>query len=319
MKRWMDPPESVPRFTVNQRVQHGMSILIGIALVVSAVVSVLTRSPAWIASHRYAGIAACGFFSFHVAYLVLIGIRHDVSAEHVAFLPFGREWEYLAWKSGRDNPVGKYEPAEKGDYLAILVLSLLVLATGVLLSWPSALGIPGRAAMEWTRVIHAAMAAAWVLHVFGNHAAHRWFASPREFRKSIYTGKVPLGLAERRSGWVAELERQRILIPIPEEAVPEDAAQSRQVRDFLEEGNRQAREGRYAEASAAFEEALRLLPDYAQARFNLAIARMKEGRNDLAEEQFRLFITSDPFNPMASRAKELMDSIRRQADGKGSR
>ena len=44
---------------------------------------------------------------------------------------------------------------------------------------------------------------------------------------------------------------------------------------------------------------------------------MKEGRNDLAEEQFRLFIASDPFNTMAIRAKELMDAIRQGSGGRG--
>lgn len=293
-------------------------MLIGIVLVISAVASILTRGPAWIAFHRYSGMGACGFLAFHLAYLVLVGIRHDVAAEHVAFLPSGREWTSFRRGPGRDDPVGKYAPAEKGDYLAVLVLSLFVVATGVLLCWPSNLGMPGRAALGWARTIHAAFAAAWVLHILGNHAAARWFASVPEFRRSIYTGNVPLALAEARAGWVAELERMKILIPIPQEAVAEDTVQSQQVRDLLEEGNRMARQGRYAEASAAFEEALRLLPGYSQARFNLAIARMKEGRNDLAEEQFRLFIASDPFNPMTSRARELMDSIRREPDGTGS-
>ena len=317
MTRWMDPPESVPRFSVNQRIQHGLAVAIGLALVITAVASVVTRSPASVASHRYAGMAACGFFAFHVAYLVLTGIRHDVSAEHVAFLPVGWEWECLQRGSWRDRPVGKYEPGEKGDYLAILLLSILLVGTGVALCWPSNLGIPGRAALGWTRTVHAAIAAAWLLHVCGNHAAARWFDAPPEFRKSVYTGKVPRRLAEKRPGWIAELERNRILIPVPREAVAEDEVQSRQVRDYLEEGNRLARDGRYAEASASFEEALRLFPDYSQARFNLGISRMKEGRNDLAEEQFRLFIASDPFNTMAIRAKELMDAIHRGSGGRG--
>lgn len=70
-----------------------------------------------------------------------------------------------------------------------------------------------------------------------------------------------------------------------------------------------AQKGLYAEACAAFEEALLLFPDYSQARFNLAVARMREGRSDLAAEQFRMFIQSDPFNPMASKAKELLETI----------
>lgn len=310
--RWMDPPESVPRFSVNQRVQHGIASLLGLLLVASAVGSILTRNPGWIAFHRYAGMAACALFALHLGYLVLIGIRHDVSVEQVAFLPFGREWKILTGRAAGNHPVGKYAPEEKGDYLAILALSVLVVSTGIFLSWPYRLGIPGRVAFGWLRTVHAAISAAWVFHIAANHFSARWLESPREFRRSILLGKVPLSLAEDRSSWIEDLVRMKVLIPVPQEGVREDAVQSRQVRDLLEEGNRQAREGMFAEASAAFEEALRLLPDYSQARFNLAISRMKEGKDDLAEEQFRLFIASDPFNPMAIRAKELMDSIRRR-------
>lgn len=314
--RWMDPPESVFRFSLNQRIQHWVSALLGGILAVSAAACVLTRDSAWIHSHGYAGLAACGLLAFHLAYLLLTGIRHDVSAEHVAFLPVRWEWRHLAGRARGDDPVGKYAPGEKGDYLAVLLLSILVASTGILLAWPSRLGIPGRSAFGWLRTLHAAFGAAWILHLLTNHVAARWFSSPAAFRRSILWGTVPLPLAEVRPGWVEELVRKKVLIPAPETAMAEDAMQSRQVRSLLEEGNLHAREGRYAEASATFEKTLSLFPDYSQARFNLAISRMKEGRDDLAAEQFGRFIANDPFNPMAARAKELLDSIREKG-GKG--
>ena len=66
-----------------------------------------------------------------------------------------------------------------------------------------------------------------------------------------------------------------------------------------------------------FEDALILYPGYSQARFNLGVARWKSGKEDLAEEQFRMFIDMDPFNPMAEKARDMLGSLLRKKDGKG--
>ncbi len=309
--RWMDPPDSILRFTLHQRIQHWGATALGAILALTAAGSVLRGGPPWNVLHQYAGFAGLAFLGYHAAYLALVGIRHDVPADRVAFLPLGWERKALRKGGGKDDPTGKYAPEEKGDYLAILILSLAVAGAGAVLCWPGRFSVPGREAYGWVRTVHAALGAAWVLHVLATHVDARWVSSPREFRGAILYGKVPLAAAEARPGWVEELVARKVLMPAPQEAIPEETVQSLQVRDLLEEGNRLAREGRYGEASVAFEEALRLFPDYSQARFNLAVSRMKEGRNDLAAEQFRRFLANDPFNPMSSRAKELLDSISR--------
>ena len=78
------------------------------------------------------------------------------------------------------------------------------------------------------------------------------------------------------------------------------------VRELLERGNRLAKEGKYENACAAFSEALRLLPGYSQARFNLAVALFRMGDSGAAREQLRIFIEMDPFNPMAEKAREML-------------
>jgi tetratricopeptide (TPR) repeat protein len=104
-------------------------------------------------------------------------------------------------------------------------------------------------------------------------------------------------------------------VPVPVEQQAETQRETLQVRELLDEGNRLTREGLYDEASAVFEEALRLYPEYSQARFNLGVSRVRQGRPDLAAEHFRIFLESDPFNPMADKARELLGGISRPAEG----
>lgn len=170
----------------------------------------------------------------------------------------------------------------------------------------------------WLRVAHAGCGAALSVHILCIHVPARWLRARASLRRAILCGDVPLECAEERAGWIAELTVAGTLVPVPEEAPQESQRESLQVRNLLEEGNRLAQQGRYGEACAAFEEALRMFPEYSQARFNLAVARMREGRTDLAAEQFRLFIERDPFNPMAGKAKDLLESIVR-GNGRGSR
>jgi Flp pilus assembly protein TadD len=91
--------------------------------------------------------------------------------------------------------------------------------------------------------------------------------------------------------------------------VPEDRKESRKVRDLLEEGNRLAREGDFGAACAVYEGALRLFPDYSQARFNLAVALTRDGKRKEAREQLLRFLEMDPFNPMTERARDMLADL----------
>ncbi len=314
---WINPPGTIRRFTWHQVIQHWVGAALWVVLAVSAVFSGTAGVPGRTV-HLTAGMLGAAFLAYHLFALAAIGVRNDVSPENVAFLPVG--WERKRLRRGPDpaDPVGKYSPEEKGDYLAILVWSLLLAVTGLLLRWPGHLGVPGPGSYAWLRVVHAGLATALSAHVLLVHVPARWIRASAPFRRSIVGGGVPLETVETRAGWISDLVGAGTLVPVPEETPQEGHRESVQVRDLLEEGNRLAQRGLYGDAAAAFEEALRLFPDYSQARFNLGVARMREGRTDLAADQFRLFIEMDPFNPMAGKAKDLLDSIVR-GKGEGSR
>lgn len=313
--RWMDPPATIRRFTLSQIGQHWVATALWLLLMVTALFSGRFSGAARV--HSDAGLVSAVFLLCHLFTLVAIGIRHDVSPEKVAFLPTGREWRYLRERSGDASSAGKYSPEEKGDYLAILAWSVLLAASGICLRWPGNLGVPDAGLYGWLRVIHAGCGAALSLHLLLYHVPGRWLGAPPPFRKAIFTGIVPLDHAEARAGWVSDLCAEGILIPVPRVTSDETDRESGQVRTLLEEGNRLVKAEKYGEAAALFEEALILYPGYSQARFNLGVARWKEGREDLAEEQFRLFIDQDPFNPMAEKARDMLGSLMRKKNGEG--
>ncbi len=312
---WINPPPTIRRFTWHQVVQHGFAMVVWVVGAGTAALSGISR-PWWGAFHVTCGLIGAFFLIYHLLFLVAIGIRGDVPLEKVAFFPVGREWKRLLKGSDLSDPTGKFAPEEKGDYLAILAWSLLLVLSGLSLHWPGRLGVPGPAALAWLRVVHAGFGAALSVHVLLVHVPGRWIRSPGALRRAVFSGAVPLAVAEARSEWISDLVAAGRLVPVPEEAPAESHRESIQVRSLLEEGNRLVQADRIEEACAAFDEALRLFPDYSQARFNLAVARMREGRADLAAEQFRLFIESDPFNPMAGKAKELLEGIGRERGGK---
>ena len=263
--------------------------------------------------HAATGIAGLFLLGYHAIVLAAIGIRFDLPAENVAFLPWGREWSAIRRRKGGGSGDGKYSPAEKGDYLAILAWSLLGAASGILLRWPSFFGVPGASAYGWLRTVHAGFGAALTVHLLAVHLPQRWWNAPGEFRRAILTGSVPLHEAENRGGWVRDLVTRGYLVPVPESTQSAEERESVEVRDLLERGNRFAREGKYGEACVSYGEALRLLPDYSQARFNLAVALLRDGRREEAREQLAIFIEKDPFNPMMERAREMLEGI-----GKGT-
>jgi len=313
---WVHPPDKVRRFSVHQLVQHGIATVLWMVLTISAL-SLSLGAVRWGEAHVGAGVLASVFFLYHLLYLVVTGIRYDLPLGKVACFPSGPEWKSLRKGTPDSVPLGKYSPAEKGDFLNILIWSVTLVGSGLLLRWPGMLGVSGPVAYSWIRVVHAGCGAAITLHVSLRHIPDRWARMPESFRMAMVTGMVPLKAAEERTGWIEELVKAGVLVPLPEEPVPEADLDSRAVRDLFEEGNRLARDGRFGEASASFEEALRLYPQYSQARFNLAVARAKEGRTDLAEEQLLRFLRDDPFNPMVEKARELLESLTGQRERKG--
>ncbi len=69
--------------------------------------------------------------------------------------------------------------------------------------------------------------------------------------------------------------------------------------------------GRTAEATAEFDGALQLRPDYSAARFNLANAQIKAGKLDEAIANLRQVIAANPDDPLPrKRLQEALEARR---------
>lgn len=207
---------------------------------------------------------------------------------------------------------GRYSYREKVSYLAFAAGLPVGLLSGLAAGHPgAAIGVAGAEGLAALARLHAAAGALLLPFLLW----HLFFAQLQPgalfWNGAWLTGKTSWARLERlRPGWARQLSG------VPEaEAAPGEVAETRSVEHFLAEGNRAAREGLFAEAEAAYLEALRLYPGYSQALFNLGVARWRAGRGEDAREALERFLEQDPFNPVAARAREILAEIAEEPRG----
>jgi len=212
-------------------------------------------------------------------------IRFDLPAENMRFLPWGRDWDVHPQEAGSRADVGKYSPRGKGDYLR---------------SWPGRPSAPPRDPLRWRRTRgsrcigirldpHGArrIRAALTVHLLAVHLPQRWWNAPG-LPRAILTGTVPLGEAES-GGMGARARRTRVLVPAPERRRARRNGNPWKCGNSWS-GGTALREMECTARRALVREALRLLPEYSQARFNLAVALLRTaeaGKQGAADDLHR--------------------------------
>jgi tetratricopeptide (TPR) repeat protein len=207
---------------------------------------------------------------------------------------------------------GRFSYREKIPYLVFWGALPLLAATGLAAGHPAAAvgatGAPGLAAL-------ASLHGAAGLLIVPFLAWHVFFAHLQPgvlFWNPVWlTGKASARQVERtRPGWAASLRQT-------DERAPEEETEAQKaasIEHVLADGNRAAREGRYGDAERLYLEALELYPGYSQALFNLAVVRLRAGSRAEAKQALVQFLERDPFNPMAEKARTMIDEIE-AADG----
>lgn len=112
----------------------------------------------------------------------------------------------------------------------------------------------------------------------------RWLADPRDVEASSYFGDYATRFAS--SGFPAEAQRLTALFA--------PAKGTRSAQDFYNEAKAAAQQGESAQAMAAYQEAIRLKPDYGQAYTGLGALLLMQKRSDEARVQFEKAMSIDP-------------------------
>ncbi len=216
----------------------------------------------------------------------------------------------LAWKLhlGATAPaLGRFSYRERAPYTFFLVAVPLLGLSGWAVSHPiPASRVLGAGGLLLAAGLHSAVGLLALLPVLW----HVYFAHLQPgalfWNPGWLTGQSTWARVEAlRPGWARQLSDELS----PDQGQAEEAPS---VESLLEEGNRAAREGRYADAEGAFQEALRLYPGYSQALYNLGVVRSKGGDPVGAADALQRFLDADPFGPVAGRARELLDRLRRE-------
>ncbi len=212
----------------------------------------------------------------------------------------------LSWSLGlgrRGPEAARFSYRERLPYAVFLAVVPTLALSGWAVAHPARAAAIGPDGLVSAAALHGALGACCVpfllWHVYFAHfqpAALFW-------NGAWLTGRAPWArVAAMRPDWARELEGGLLA----EEQPLEQAAS---VESLLEAGNRAAREGRYGEAAAAYEEALQLYPGYSQALFNLGLVRARGGDRSGAAAALRSFLEQDPFNPVAGRARDLLREL----------
>ncbi len=91
--------------------------------------------------------------------------------------------------------------------------------------------------------------------------------------------------------------------------------ESKRLQEHLEAGNLYAKEEDYAKAIEEYKKSLELLPNFPQARYNLAVVYQKSGDIRQAIVEYKKFIEMDPFNVVAEKVRALLRAMEKPQNG----
>ena len=261
----------------------------------------------WI--HRLAALAVLVAGCVHV---VRVCIRWLTGGNPWGLVPsptdlgeFGRALAWGLFLRRTPPRYGRYSYRERVSYAAFAAGVWILLATGWASGHPgAAFGVVGPEGLLLAARLHAAAGLLLVPFLVWHLYFAHFQPGVLPWNGAWLTGWQGWERVERvRPGWAQVLAGE----PLAEPAAPQPEKAS--VESLLEIGNRAAREGRYAEAEAAYVQALTHYPGYSQALFNLGVVRSRAGDAEGARDALTRFLEQDPFSPVAQRAQQILADL----------
>jgi tetratricopeptide (TPR) repeat protein len=322
-------PASLPRLDLHQRVQHALLAL----FVLAALASGLMLGPGAGHAARFAPGVLGRLHLLGGATALAILVYHGISLLVIAYLE-GGEWADFPMRLGAEDAaaagaelgflLGRRPERPEADEFRVSQKAMYW-GTAALLAGA---GVTGAGLVLWDRLgtlgslslladIHRGCAllllGALLWHLYG--AFVRDGAWSPEW--SWVTGRMDTGRAAQR---VQGFHRRRLREEEEREASlhgrgREEAEEERrlleveEVQAALALGNQLALEEKFVDALYHYRRALELYPGYAQARYNMARVLARMGERAMAREAYAQFIESDPFHPLAGKAREALAEL----------
>jgi tetratricopeptide (TPR) repeat protein len=317
----------LPRMNLNQRVQHGLLLLL---VGVSAGTGYLLGLPRGLGAaaaggwHLASGLALLTLLVYH---LLSLAIRGYVEGRRWAGFPVrltrgdlaaaAAELRFVLGRATERPEAGGYRPSQKALYWWTLSAVALLGATGLCVGFWIRLGtlslLPQLIALH--RGLALVLLASLLWHLYGVLTWEgRWWPEWSWVNGVLDARKAELKLPWAWAQHLSLLEEAGASVSVS----PEQRERARLVREKtevqaeLEKGNRCALEERYVEALFHYRRALELYPGYAQAQYNMARVLARMGEREMALETYRQFLEAEPFHPLAQKAQESIRELEKE-------
>jgi cytochrome b subunit of formate dehydrogenase len=313
----------------------GLALIYGATPAFAGLITMLGGLKAASLLHLGAGLAIAALIVHHFATLIYLSIRRDWTFADLTLIPnrrdvrdLARNAKFMLFLSAERPRFGKYTFVQKFDYFAALFGFALMLASGLVVGFPDqsvAVIPPDR--LGDLRVAHGALGYVLLFVFLAWHIYHNLLAPGKFFANwSWIVGVMPERMvANEHAGHYEEFTRLAREKRAEKEKVAEERSmqriisrQSQRLEEHLEAGNQFAKDKEYDKAIEQYNEALELLPNFPQARYNLAAVYHKSGDLERAAAEYRTFIEVDPFNAMTEKVRSHLREVEKTIEDKTS-
>jgi cytochrome b subunit of formate dehydrogenase len=340
-----EPTRTFTRMTLHQRVLHAMLALLFIAASVGGLAMWRSDLPicakligmaggfeAMASIHLVTALALGALIVYHFVLLMFVAVKEDWIMDDLTLMPGRRDFRDLAdnakfmlFFSKAAPRFDRFAFTQKLDYFTALAGLCLMLAMGLAVGFPerSTALIPP-AYLGELRAIHVVIGFLLIFFFGAWHVFNNFLAPGKLFSNwSWITGTISASQARRDYPelYDREMRQEREERLKKEKAVEERSMekiiskQSKELKQYLDAGNEHARQENYDLAVEQYRKALDLLPNFPQARYNLAGVYQKSGDIVRAAAEYKRFIDMDPFNAMAEKVRSILREIEKSPDG----
>ncbi len=338
-------PRVFPRMTPHQRTLHLLSIALFLSSAISGIslqlydgahaarlVGLAGGFESMVRLHLVVALAFVALMVYHLASLIFLAVKGDWTLRNLTLLP-GRQdlrelvddVRFLLFLETERPAFGEFSYIQKFDYFAAMVGIAFMIASGLAVGSPeyTVMLVPATY-FGGLRAVHMSVGFALIFIFLVWHVCNNLLAPGNLFSNwSWINGRMSENMMKREHGGyyddLMRREREEALTRAKgaeaESAEKIIRKESRRLQEHLEAGNLYAKEEDHAKAIEEYKKSLELLPNFPQARYNLAVVYQKSGDIRQAIVEYEKFLEMDPFNVVAEKVRTLLREMEKSKNG----